>query len=155
MTIELNEGFSSLKLGKHQLVRIKKVSHDMTKGIVAVTFEDKRGATLRENYKLKKKGKKGELVTNDGALSAFSTMAKHALGDWRTKSIEPKDLKGCYLYGDVILDEWDDDDGKHYAYKHVRNFEEADGDTFDVEGDDDADDIDDGDDEDGDDIFDD
>lgn len=128
MAIELNDGFNDLRLGRHQLLRIKKVSHDKGKKVIAVTFEDKRGATLRENYQLK-----GKKAKNDVALSIFSTMAKHALGDWKVKSVEPEDLKGCYVYADVVLDQWDDDDGKHHEFKHVRNFEEADGDTFDDE----------------------
>lgn len=171
MKVTLNDGFKDLKTGNGQLLVIKAVSYDEKKCRMRVTFGDAEGGSSSEFYNLytkkRVKGKKGlQTVPNEGALTAFSTMAKHALGDWNRTDIDPEELVGCYVlanvnYDDVkVKDDNGEETGEVKQYLHIRNFKETDR-TFDdddevndddVEEDDDED-LDDDDEDDDDDAF--
>ena len=145
MNIALNEGYKELRPGDAQLLRVKAVSYDEDKGRMRVTFADAEGGASSEFYNLftkrRVKGQRGlQTVPNDGALTAFSTMAKHALGDWSREEVDPDELVGCYLVANVRYDRVKNEEtGEVREYLHVRGFQEADGRTFDDEAFDDGD----------------
>lgn len=135
--IKLNEGFKELEVGNGQLLVISGVSYDDQKDRMRVTFKDRNGGSSSEFYNLftkeKVRGKKGlQRVPNEGALTAFSTMAKHALNDWDREDIDPEELVGRYVianvtYDDVkVKDENGEETGQVKQYLHVRNFKATD-----------------------------
>lgn len=144
MRIKLNEGYKKLEVGNGQLLVISGVNYDEQKDRMRVTFKDRHGGSSSEFYNLftkkKVKGKKGlQKVPNEGALTAFSTMSKHAVNDWERKDVDSEELVGCYVVADVgydnvkVTDDNGEETGEIRQYLHIRNFEATDR-TFDEDG---------------------
>ena len=145
--IGLIQGFRNLEEGKNQLLLIKKVSYEEKYMKCKVTFADEEGRALTETYSFKGK-KKG--TYNEGALGAFSTVAKCATHDFDDREIDPMEIQGLYIVADVIEQVAKDEDGEVIGrYKHIRNVKEAD-----IDGEEPEDDSDDEDEDDEDDLWD-
>lgn len=97
MTIKLVEtGFSIIPEGNY-IFKIVEVEYKQDFGKMVITMATKQGVKYIERYTLIK----GKNEVNEGAMKAFSFMAKTALNDFSLDEIDENDLIGCYLKGDI------------------------------------------------------
>lgn len=120
--IPLSKGFTMLAEG-HYTFKITEVNYDEDFGDMKVTFENEEGGKHRETYNLLTK----DGSPNEGALAAFSYMAKAAINDSEAESIDSDDLIGCVLEADIVHTEsTSKKTGKPVTYAHITNFTAAD-----------------------------
>lgn len=97
MAIKLAKSeFTTIPEGEHTF-KIVEAEYKADFGKMIITMATKTGLKHVERYSLIKTN--GE--TNEGALKAFSFMAKTALNDFALDEIDENDLVGCYLKGVV------------------------------------------------------
>lgn len=115
--ITLSSGFTPLAEGTYDF-EITGIDYQEAFGKMKVTFETETGKKHTEFYNLLK----SDGSTNDGALAAFSIMAKNAFGDNALSDIDPAELIGKFIKGEINHQEYN---GRIYA--HVGNFAPSDG----------------------------
>lgn len=121
--IKLRDGFKNLQVGDAQTLLVKKVKFNEKFQKIAVTFADDEGGTCVENFNLV--GNNGK--ENDTAFGIFSTIYKCCKGGETGDEVDPTEIEGCYIVGDVFQQIATNDDGEETRrYIHVRNFREAD-----------------------------
>lgn len=98
-TIKLTGGYSPIPEGTH-VFKITDVTYKEEFGKLEIKMQTAQGKTHTERYAFTKNN--GE--TNDGALAAFSYMAKCALNDQDVDEIDPEDLMGHYIRATVVHD---------------------------------------------------
>lgn len=110
MRVPLTSGFSLMPEGEHVL-KITEAEFKEEFGKVKLTFANAAGKKHFENYQLYDK----DGNANDGAFSAFSSLARAALcdSDEELEDIDPADLKGKYIKGLITYREYTDKDGKN------------------------------------------
>lgn len=91
-----NEGFQIIPEGEH-IFQIEKVDYDEDFGVVSLTMVTKDNMRHLEKYKLI--GNDDEI--NEGALKAFSYLARVAMQDFSIENIEPADLEGKFVKCEV------------------------------------------------------
>ena len=123
MTIKLVEtGFSIIPEGNY-IFKIVEVEYKQDFGKMVITMATKQGAKYIERYILIK----GKNEVNEGAMKAFSFMAKTALNDFSLDEIDENDLIGCYLKGDIehtVVESTKDPD-KTVTFTKLTNIEPA------------------------------
>ena len=97
--IKLSGGFTPIPEGVH-VFKITDVTYKEAFGKLEITMQTAKGKKHVERYQFTKKD--GD--TNDGALAAFSFMAKCALNDQDADEIDPEDLAGCFIRANVVHD---------------------------------------------------
>lgn len=97
--IKLSGGFTPIPEGVH-VFKITDVTYKEAFGKLEITMQTAKGKKHVERYQFTKKD--GD--TNDGALAAFSFMAKCALNDPDAEEVDPEDLVGCYIRATVEHD---------------------------------------------------
>ena len=122
--VKLTNGYTMLPEGR-DIFKIVSVENKEKFGKLIVKFRNAEGLTAQEQYQILKDVKKGEY--NEGALNAFSFMAKTALQDFDVEEIDEQELVGHFLSADVQYQVVQGDDGKERKYSHLRQFEQADG----------------------------
>lgn len=110
MRVPLTSGFTFMPEGEHVL-KISEAEFKEEFGKVKLTFVNASGKKHFENYQLYDK----DGNANDGAFSAFSSLARAALndGDGELEDIDPADLKGKYIKGLITYREYTDKEGKN------------------------------------------
>lgn len=123
MTIKLVEtGFSIIPEGNY-IFKIVEVEYKQDFGKMVITMATKQGAKYIESYTLIK----GKNEVNEGAMKAFSFMAKTALNDFSLDEIDENDLIGCYLKGNIehtVVESTKDPD-KTVTFTKLTNIEPA------------------------------
>lgn len=123
MTIKLVEtGFSIIPEGNY-IFKIVEVEYKQDFGKMVITMATKQGAKYIERYTLIK----GKNEVNEGAMKAFSFMAKTALNDFSLDEIDENDLIGCYLKGNIehtVVESTKDPD-KTVTFTKLTNIEPA------------------------------
>ena len=123
MTIKLVEtGFSIIPEGNY-IFKIVEVEYKQDFGKMVITMAAKQGAKYIERYTLIK----GKNEVNEGAMKAFSFMAKTALNDFSLDEIDENDLIGCYLKGNIehtVVESTKDPD-KTVTFTKLTNIEPA------------------------------
>ena len=107
MGIPLSTGFALMEEGT-QILKITKADYKEEFGKLNLTMENVQGRKHFENFMLIDKS--GE--TNDKAISALSALARSATHDPSLSEVEPSDLVGCFLKGEISYREYTDKDGK-------------------------------------------
>lgn len=97
--IKLSGGFTPIPEGTY-VFKITEVVYKEAFGKLEVTLQTAKGKRHVERYQFTK----GNGEVNDGALAAFSYMAKCALDDPDAEEIDPGDLVGCYIRATVEHD---------------------------------------------------
>ena len=95
--IPLTNGFTLIPEGTY-VFRIDKVEYDETFGTLEVNMTTKEGYKHRERYSLKN----ADDEPNEGAMNAFSYLAKTALNNFNVTEIDPEELEGHYLRGVIV-----------------------------------------------------
>ncbi len=120
MIVKLNAGYTRIPEGTHKFI-VDSVEDKLADfGKLTVTFKTDKGLTNKQTYTLYKDVKKD--ILNDGAITAFSTMARAVLQDSEMESIEPKDLVGHYVQADVSYEEYDKEDGTKGSSTRLKNW---------------------------------
>lgn len=98
-TIPLSSGYTTIPEGEY-VFRIEKVEYKEEFGKLKIFLVTQDGQKHVENYRLL--DAKGE--PNDGAMNAFSYLAKTALNDFDATEVDPEELVGCYFAATVVHD---------------------------------------------------
>lgn len=123
--VKLSENtFKLIPEGKY-IFKIVEVNYDEDFGKMKVVLQTKDGQKHTEQYMLLTK--KGE--TNEGALKAFSYLARIALNNPSLDEIDHEDLVGCYISAEVTHDEFESnkEEGKMLKTARIGNYESASG----------------------------
>ena len=105
--IALTGGFTIMPEGVHILC-IKKIEYDESFGRMSITMENAEGQKHFENFRfLDSTG-----ADNQKALSAFSALAKAAIGDNDAEEVDTDELLGCFVKAEICHREYEDKDGK-------------------------------------------
>ena len=94
--IPMTGGFTLIPEGVH-VFRIYDVTYDETFGKLEVKLVNAKGLTMTERFSLK--DSKGQ--ANEGALGAFSFLAKTALNNFSIEDVDPVELIDCYIKAEV------------------------------------------------------
>jgi hypothetical protein len=97
--IQLSSGFSLIPIGTY-IFQITKQVYKEDYGKLELTLTMSDGTEHIEKYSLIAK----DGSPNNGAINAFSYLAKTALDDFDRTEIEPEELIGCYIECDVDHD---------------------------------------------------
>ena len=100
MAIKLTSGYTLIPAGWHQF-KITDVKWDEDFGKLEIALETSTGLKHTERFSLI--GKDGE--PNEGAMNAFSYLAKVALNDFERDEVEPHELIGGFLEGEITHDQ--------------------------------------------------
>lgn len=114
--ISLARAFPILEEG-HYTFQITEVDYDETYGDMKITMETEDGKKHREQYRLLDTN--GE--PNEGALLAFSYMARAAMDDMTLDDIDEQELVGATFEADIEHTEATSKKGKTNTYAHVKN----------------------------------
>lgn len=95
--IRLSSGFMMIPAGFH-VFRIYGVEYNEEFGTLNVYLINAKGQTHRETFRLKGRGDE----INEGAMNAFSFLAKTALNDFQREEIDPEELVGKYFGCDIV-----------------------------------------------------
>lgn len=122
--IPMTSGFRVLPEGKY-IFRIYDVTYDENFGKLVVKMISAKGDSFSERYSLKNKNDEW----NEGALNAFSFFAKTVLDDFDRTDIDPKELIGGYISGEITHTEVDSktEPGKKMTFAHLGDFTHVDG----------------------------
>ncbi len=125
MIVKLNAGYTRIPEGTHTFV-VDAVEDKLSDfGKLVVTFKTEKGLTNNQTYTLYKDVKKG--ILNEGAITAFSTMARAVLQDDDVDSVEPKELVGKYVQATVVWESYTKQDGSQGSSTKLKNWAYADG----------------------------
>ena len=125
MIVKLNAGYTRIPEGTHKFV-VESVEDKLSDfGKITITLKTEKGLTNKQTYILYKDVKKD--ILNDGAITAFSIMARAVLQDNDVESIEPMELVGKYVQADVTYEEYDKDDGSKGTATRLKNWTKCDG----------------------------
>lgn len=113
--IALSSGYSLVPEGTH-VFKITDVKYKEAFGKMEIYMETANGTKHIERFSLLNK----DGTTNDGAMSAFSYLAKTALGDFDLTEIDHKDLIGHYFECEVTHDEIESNKTPGKMLKFVR-----------------------------------
>lgn len=123
--IGLTSGFSLIPEGTH-VFQIIGVNYKEAFGKLEITMRTQSGQKHTERYSLLK----SDGSPNDGALGAFSYMAKTALKDYERADVDPEELVGCYLECDVeheVLPKRDGKEGETVTFVRLADKRTSDG----------------------------
>ena len=95
--IPLTGGFSIIPEGRY-VFRIYDVVHDETFGKIEVKLVNAKGQTHTERFSIKN----ADDSYNEGALNAFSYLAKNALNDFAREEVDPVELINCFVEAEVV-----------------------------------------------------
>lgn len=97
--IKLSEsrGFTPIEEGEH-LLKVFSAQYVPQVGRIEIEFINKQGKKLKERFSLLNNKKE----INEKALNAFSYYARTILGDWEVDDIDPEELVGNYIIGNVV-----------------------------------------------------
>lgn len=125
MIVKLNAGYVKIPEGTHKFI-VDSVEDKLSDfGKITVTLKTEKGLTNKQTYILYKDVKKD--ILNDGAITAFSIMARAVLQDNDVESIEPQELVGKYVQADVTYEEYDKEDGSKGTATRLKNWASCDG----------------------------
>ncbi len=119
-TIKLNKsrgGFKLIPEGWHDF-KITDVSYDETFGKVEVDLFSKDGYKHTERFTLI--NKQGNV--NEGAVNVFSYFVSTAMDDWDIEEIDPDELVGRYISGEIKYTESkkiNENTGKPYIFANL------------------------------------
>lgn len=119
--LKLSNGFSVLPEGATVLY-VTGVDFDEKWGKIEIHFINADGNKHSERYKIYLDN--GDL--NDGALNAFSYIARVLLNNPSADEIDPKSLAGHYVACTVEHQKYTGNDGKERTYAHIKDYEVAD-----------------------------
>lgn len=94
--IPMTDGFRVLPEGEY-IFRIYDVTYDENFGKLVVKMISAKGDSFTERFSLKTKNDEW----NEGALNAFSFFAKTVLNQFDRSDIDPRELIGGYLSGEI------------------------------------------------------
>ena len=121
--IKLMEGgFTLIPEGKH-IFKIVEVTYKEDFGKMEVKMQTKEGKTHLERFTLI--NTKGEV--NEGAVKAFSVLAKTALNNFTLDEIDDQDIVGCYIKATVKHEEFESnkEPGKMLKAERLSDYEVA------------------------------
>lgn len=95
-SIPLTNGFKLMSEGEH-LLKVVDVKDNMDFGKVNIKLKNAKGESITNRFTLKKAS--GDW--HEGALNAFSFFVKTVMNDYTLKSIEPKEMIGHFVIGEV------------------------------------------------------
>lgn len=115
--IPLTSGFTIMPEGEH-ILRIYDVDFDEEFGKLIIKLINAKGVTVQERFTLKDANEE----YNNGALNAFSNLAKAALDDEDAEDVDPEDLIDHYIKGEVVHAVVEDkkDPSKTRTYANIR-----------------------------------
>ncbi len=119
--LKLSNGFSVLPEGE-TILYVTGVDYDEKWGKIEIHFINADGNKHSERYKIYKDN--GDL--NEGALNAFSWIARTLLNDPSAEKIDPKSLAGHYISCTVEHQKLEGNDGKIRTFAHIKDYEVAD-----------------------------
>lgn len=122
--IPMTSGFQMLPEGSTILKCIDQ-SYDENFGKLELKFENVDGIKQTEQYRLlDDKGK-----PNDGAMNAFSFMAKNLMNDFDMPDVDPADLVNHYIKCNIEYSKVPSktDPNRELTFAHIRNPEPATG----------------------------
>jgi hypothetical protein len=95
--IPLTAGFTIMPEGEH-ILRIYDLSWDEEFGKLIIKLINAKGVTVQERFTLKDANEE----YNNGALNAFSNLAKAALDDEDAEDVDPEDLIDHYIKAEIV-----------------------------------------------------
>jgi len=107
MSIPLTSGFALMEEGI-QILKITKVEFKEDFGKLNLTMENVQGRKHFERFSFVDK----DGNSNDAACSAFSAFARSAIHDPSLSEVEPEDLLGCFVKGEISYRTYTDNNGK-------------------------------------------
>ena len=120
--IPLTSGFSLMPEGTY-VFRIYEATYDDKFGKIVIKMVNAQGQTMQERFSLKS----GKDTWNEGALNAFSYLARVATQDFESDDVDVNDLVDCYIRAEVVHTEGTSRTGKPTTYANLGNKESADG----------------------------
>ena len=122
--IPLSGGYSVIPEGTY-VFRIYEVNYNEEFGKIEVKLVTAKGKTHTERFSIKNK----DDSFNDGALNAFSYLAKTAMGDYELEDIDPNELVDHYIEAEVKHSEVPskNDPNKMVVFANLGNKAQADG----------------------------
>lgn len=117
-------GYTLIPEGVH-VFKITEVEYDETFGKMTVTMQTQDGQKHFERFSLLKQN--GEV--NEGAIKAFSFLAKTALNNFEVDEIDEQDLVNCYISATVKHEPYDytNKNGEHKSgtSERLNNYQPA------------------------------
>lgn len=122
--VSLVGGFTPIPEGSH-VFQIAEVAYKEEYGKIEVKFKTSKGKTHIETYRISRK----DGSTNDGAIKAFSFLAKTATQNYYLTEIEPTDIIGKFVRGVVTHNTQPNktDPSKTVVFVNINDLSPADG----------------------------
>lgn len=122
--IPMTNGFRVLPEGEY-IFRIYDVTYDENFGKLVVKMISAKGDSFTERFSLKNQNDEW----NEGALNAFSFFAKTVLDNFDRADIDPKELIGGYLSGEITHTEVPSrtNPSKTMTFAHLGDYAHVDG----------------------------
>lgn len=108
MGVRLSGGFTMIEEGT-QVLKITKVDYNEDFGKIKIVMENEKGAKHFENFSLLK----ADGSVNENACMAFSVFARNAKHDAYLEEVEPTELVGCFLIGEIVHESYTAKDGSN------------------------------------------